>query len=61
MSTWTGESKASSTWTGESKNVGGLGYLLMETGDFLLQESLDKIILEQTSAGGLVWTGENKS
>lgn len=61
MSTWTGENKVSSTWTGESKNVGGLGYLLMETGDFLLLESLDKIILEQTSAGGLVWSGENKS
>lgn len=61
MSTWTGVNKSSSTWTGESKNVGGLGYILLETGYFLLQESLDKIILEQTSAGGLVWTGENKS
>lgn len=61
MSTWTGVNKSSSTWTSENKNVGGLGYILMETGGFLLQESLDKIILEQTSAGGLVWTGENKS
>lgn len=61
MSTFTGTNKSSSTWTSENKNIGGLGYLLMEDGFFLLTEALDKLILDQTSSGGLVWSGTNKS
>lgn len=61
MATWTSASKNSSTWTSENKNLGGFGYLLQENGDFLLLESLDKIILEQTNAGAITWTAQTKS
>jgi hypothetical protein len=61
MSTFTGTNKSSSTWTGQNKNLGGLGYLLLETGFFLLTEASGKLILDQTSAGGVVWTGVSKS
>ena len=61
MSTFTSTTKSSSSWTGTNKNLGGLGYLLQEDGFFLLTEALDKLILDQTSAGGVVWSGVNKS
>lgn len=61
MATFTGTNKSSSTFTGENKSLGGYGYLLMEDGSFLLLENGDKIILDQTSALGLVWSGVNKS
>lgn len=61
MSTFTGTNKSSSTFTGTNKSLGGLGYLLLEDGFFLLTEALDKLILDQTSAGGVTWTGVNKS
>ena len=48
-------------WNSQAKNLGGLGYLLKEDGFFLLQESLDKLILEQTSAAGIVWSSQTKS
>lgn len=61
MSTFTSTTKSSSSWAGTNKNLGGLGYLLQEDGFFLLTEALDKLILDQTSSGGVVWSGVNKS
>ena len=61
MAVWSSQSKNSSSWTSETKNLGGLGYLLQESGFFLLQENLDKLILDQTSAGGVVWSTQTKS
>lgn len=61
MAVWSSQSKNSSSWTSENKNLGGLGYLLMEDGFFLLQETLDKLILDQTSAAGIVWSSQTKS
>ena len=61
MATFTGVNKSSSTWTGQNKNLGGLGYILLETGFFLLTEASGKLILDQTSTGGIVWSGQNKS
>lgn len=61
MSVWSSQTKNSSSWTSENKNLGGLGYLLLEDGFFMLQENLDKLILDQTSAGGVVWSTQTKS
>lgn len=61
MAVWSSQSKNSSSWSSESKNLGGFGYLLQEDGFFLLQENLDKLILEQTSAGGVAWNSQSKS
>ena len=61
MTVWSTQSKNSASFNTESKSLGGLGYLLMEDGSYLLQENGDKIVLEQSSAGGIVWDTQTKS
>lgn len=61
MAVWSSQSKNSSSWSSDSKSGGGFGYLLLEDGFFLLQETLDKLILEQTSAAGVAWSSQTKS
>lgn len=61
MSVWSSQTKNTSSWSPENKNLGGLGYLLTEDGFYLLQENGDKIILDQTSIGGVVWSTQTKS
>jgi hypothetical protein len=68
MSTWTPqgkssasytpETKSSATWTPEAKNSAELSALLMESGDYLLQENEDLILLELSSVG---WSAQSKN
>lgn len=61
MAVWSSQTKNASSWSSGNKSGGGFGYLLLEDGFFMLQESLDKLILEQTSAGGVAWSSQTKS
>ena len=57
MATWANQSKNTSTWGNESRNIEGEFYLLLESGDFLLQEDAGLIVLE----GGGGWSNITKS
>lgn len=57
MATWSTESKNTASWTDESRNLAGEFFLLLETGDFLLQEAGDKFLLESSTS----WSNLNKS
>lgn len=61
-SSWTGSNKSSSSWTGLPISTGTTGALLQESGFYILQEDgVSKLLLEQSSGGGSVWTGLVKS
>lgn len=61
MSTFTSQNKSSTTWSAENISSGTISYLLKEDDGYLLLESGDKIILEQSSGGVISWTSQNKS
>jgi len=48
------------TWQNPNKSVIETSYMLAETGDFILQENGDKIILEQ-SGETTIWATPQKS
>jgi len=52
LTTWTKQSKNTSSWLG--KYISTILYLLQENGSFILQETGDKILLEQNLAP--TWT-----
>ena len=57
MATWSNESKNTATWTEQTPNLVGQFFLLLESGDFLLKEDSDKILL-QSSTG---WANQLKN
>lgn len=59
--TYTDRTKNSSTYTNQSKSVSGYDYLLKEDNGFLLQETGDKIILDQSSTSSTSWTNQSKN
>jgi len=65
--TWTPQSKHTSSFTGQSKNTSvwdkGIGYLLQEISDYILQENGGRIILSQSWAvlNQTDWTLQSKS
>lgn len=61
MAVWSSQTKNASTWTSETKNLGGFEFLLQEDGFYLFQETLDKLILDQSSAAGITWSSQTKS
>lgn len=63
MSTFTAQTKNSASWSGQTKSAGSgvSDFLLKEDGGYLLLETGDKIILEQSSGGPITWTAQNKS
>ena len=66
---WTNQSKNSASYSNQSKNSaswgnqskGGNDFLLIENGSYLLLEIGNKIILEQSVAGAISWTNQNKN
>lgn len=70
MTTWTPQTKNTTTWAGISKNVASFSniaktlvhdFLLKEDGGYLLLETGDKIILEQSTGTGVTWSNQSKS
>lgn len=71
MGTWTKESKNTGsftkpsnhlgTFTKQSHGIGSNSFLLQESGFYILLETGDKIILEQSSTSSSVWTKETKN
>lgn len=58
-SSYNDQAKNATTYTDQSR-VGIVQYLLLETGDFILQESGFKIILEQLSNPATTYTDQIK-
>jgi hypothetical protein len=64
--TWTNQTKHSSSFTNETKHSSsfdnGVWYLLQEIGDYLLQESGGKIVLQKSwnFKTPITWTNQTK-
>ena len=50
-----------SAWTSSDKTLGGTDMLLLEDAFYVLQETGDKIILEQSAAGTITWSSTTMS
>ena len=71
MTSWTTTTKHASTWGAVSRNAGswatigkslsGISALLLENGFYLLQETGDKILLEESASTATIWGNITKS
>jgi hypothetical protein len=72
MATWTPQSRNSASWSGQSRNSSvftnisktaiTIGYLLLESGDRLLQEDSFSLLLEDaTSTTSASWANLTKN
>lgn len=56
----TGPNRSSATWVSANRTLVNL-YLLLENASFILLETGDKIILDQSVATPAAWSGPTKS
>lgn len=59
-SSYTNAAQNQSSYSNPSKSVSN-DYLLLEDGDYLLQETDDKLILDQSTGSGTQWSDQSKS